>query len=149
MRAPFAGLLCLLISALVLAGLPVQPALAHVRSESHSTWEISGGNVDLIMTIPKLETQRLGKGGAQPTDQQVEAYLAERVYPLSNGVRCPIEPPIEALSAAQDYRKFDFTFKCPSGANLQIHSGAFFDLVPSHTNFSQIQNEASATSPNS
>jgi hypothetical protein len=143
MRTPFAGLISTLLIVLAVAGLSAQPAFAHVRSESHSTWEISGGAVDLIMTIPKLETQRLGKGGAQPTDEQVEAYLAERVYPMSNGVRCPIEPPIEALSATQDYRKFDFTYKCPSGVNLQIHSAAFFDVVPSHTNFAQIQNAAS------
>jgi hypothetical protein len=142
MRSPFAGLISLLLSVVTLAGLSARPVLAHVRSESHSTWEISGGSVDLIITIPKLETQRLGKGGAQPTDEQMEVYLSERAYPLSNGVRCPVAPPLEALSATQDYRKFDLTYKCPSGSNIQIHSGAFFDLVPSHTNFAQIQNEA-------
>jgi hypothetical protein len=49
-------------------------------------------------------------------------------------------PPVQTLSAAAGYRKLDFTFKCGSPSNLQIHSAAFFDLVQSHINFAQVQN---------
>ncbi len=132
-----AGFLVLLL-ALLCGG----QALAHTRSESNALWEIDGGDVDLVLTIPELEARRLGVGGARPSDAMVEAYLAPRVYPLSAGARCPLVPPIGVLSASSGFRKYDLTFKCPSGRQVSIHSDAFFDIVPTHVTFAQIQNAA-------
>jgi hypothetical protein len=115
---------------------------AHTRSQSHSVWEINGVNVDLVMTIPSIELERLSSGTEPPRDEQVENYLLPRVYPMAAGARCALVPPVESLSATAGYRKYDFTFKCETPDNLQIHSGAFFDWVPSHTNFAQVQNAA-------
>jgi hypothetical protein len=120
----------------------VLPAAAHVRSESNSVWEINGSEVDLIMTIPNLEANRLSKNGVAPSDDQMKAYLAARVYPISDNKRCALVPPIETLSAANGFRKYDFTFQCASAGTISVHSGAFFDLAKSHTNFAQIQNAA-------
>jgi len=39
-------------------------AAGHTRSQSHSVWEINGTSVDLVMTIPTLETDRIGDGAA-------------------------------------------------------------------------------------
>jgi hypothetical protein len=130
------------LAALAATALLPSSAKAHVRSESHAVWEIDGRNIDLVMTIPKIESQRLNPNGPQVDDAVLEKYLADRVYPLSGKIRCPVEPPITALSSAPEFRRFDFTFKCPSDRDLQIHASAFFDLVPSHTNFAQIQNVA-------
>jgi hypothetical protein len=116
---------------------------AHTRSQSHSVWEIKGADVDLVMTIPVLEANRLSIDHSAPTDDRLKAYLSERAYPLSAGKPCELLPPVLTLSAAAGFRKFDFTFKCGSANDLQIHSGAFFDLVVSHTNFAQVQNAAS------
>ena len=113
---------------------------AHVRSESHSVWELNGGLVDLVMIIPALEAARLERGRSQPSDAALEAYLAQRVYPLADGRRCALVPPIQALSARAGYRRYDFTFACPTAKKMTIRSGAFFDLVPSHINYAQIQN---------
>jgi len=138
------GALLRLLAVLALAVGVLAPAaaLAHVRSESHSVWEINGPNIDLVMTIPKVETQRLNPNGPQVDDPALETYLSGRVYPLSAGVRCPLVPPMVALSSAPEFRRVDFTYKCPSDKNVSIHSGAFFDRVQSHTNFAQIQNVA-------
>jgi hypothetical protein len=118
-------------------------AAGHTRSESHSVWEINGTSVDLVMTIPTIETDRLAAGGGAPSDEQIKSYLSARVYPIAAGRRCALIPPVETLAALSGYRKFDFTFRCATDANLQIYSAAFFDRVPSHTNFAQIQNAAS------
>jgi hypothetical protein len=115
-------------------------ARAHTVSESNSAWEIDGGNVDVIMTIPSIETARLTKDGAQPTDAALIAYLTPRVFPLAEGKPCPLIPPVEILSATAGTRRLDFTFKCPSPNSLEIHSAAFFDLVESHTNYAVIEN---------
>jgi HupE / UreJ protein len=119
------------------------PAGAHTRSQSHSVWEIKGTDVDLVMTIPAMEANRLSDDQSAPSDDRLRTYLTERVYPLADGKLCPLVPPVQTLSAAAGFRKYDLTFKCASANNLQIHSGAFFDLVSSHTNFAQVQNAVS------
>ena len=127
---------------LVVIGLAA-PAGAHVRSESHAVWEVGGDNVDLVLTIPALEAARITKDGSQPSDDVLKAYLEPLIYPIADGKRCALVPPIEVLSAASGFRKYDFTFKCPDKTEeISVHSGAFFDLVPSHTNFARIQNSA-------
>jgi hypothetical protein len=132
-----------LVSALALIWLALAPpALAHTRSESHSVWEINGPNIDLVMTLPELEVRRLSPSGPPPSDDLVKAYLTARVYPTAGGKRCALEPPVETLSATPGFRKYDFTFRCTTGGDIAITSGAFFDLVQSHTNFAQIQNAA-------
>jgi hypothetical protein len=115
---------------------------AHTRSQSHSVWEINGTAVDVVLTIPGIEADRLGVEGRPPSDETVKSYLAERVYPSTGGRRCALVPPLETLSALPGYRKYDFTFKCAAAENLEIHFDAFFDLVASHTHFAQVQNAA-------
>lgn len=117
----------------------VSVAGAHTRSQSHSVWEIKGTDVDLVMTIPVVEADRLSSDQSAPSDEHLKAYLTERVYPLAGGRRCEVVPPVQTLLAAAGFRKYDFTFKCAPN-DLQIHSAAFFDLVSSHTNFAQVQN---------
>ena len=118
-------------------------AAAHTRSQSHSVWEINGAEVDLVMTIPVAEADRLSTDHSAPSDDRLKSYLTGRVYPLSGGKRCETVPPVQTLSAAAGYRKYDFTFKCAAANDLQVHSAAFFDLVRSHTNFAQVQNAVS------
>jgi hypothetical protein len=113
---------------------------AHTRSQSHSVWEIKGADVDLVMTIPVTEADRLTNDQGRPSDDRLKNYLTERVYPLAGGKRCEVVPPVLTLSAAAGFLKYDITFKCAAPNDLQVHSGAFFELVPSHTNFAQIQN---------
>jgi hypothetical protein len=115
-------------------------AAAHTRSQSHSVWEINGSNIDLVMTIPAVEADRINSASGSPSDDEVMRYLVPRVYPLASNNRCELVPPVQALAATPGFRKFDFTFKCATADELTIHSGAFFDLVSSHTNFAQIQN---------
>jgi HupE / UreJ protein len=134
-----AAIVCL-ICALVLVPRSAEP---HTRSQSHSVWEINGQFVDAVLTIPDIEADRLATEATPVTSARVRDYLVQKIYPFADGKRCALIPPVEELSALSGFRKYDFTFKCDSAANLQIHSGAFFDLVASHTNFAQVQNVAS------
>jgi hypothetical protein len=125
------------------AALASPSAHSHTRSQSHSVWEINGQFVDVVVTIPDIEANRLATDATPVTSDRLRDYLTERTYAIAGGTRCALIPPVESLSALTGFRKYDFTFKCGSAANLQIHSGAFFDLVPSHINFAQVQNAAS------
>jgi hypothetical protein len=115
------------------------PAFSHTRSESQATWEINETAVDLILTAADTEIARIG-GGGTPSDDQTKAYFSDRIYPVADGKPCNLVPPVEALSSTTGFKKYDLSFKCATSANLIIHFGAFFDLVPSHVNFAQIRN---------
>jgi len=123
---------------LVMFGI-VGQAQGHTLSESNSLWEIRGKDIDMVMTIPVRELQRLGKSGEIPADGVIIKYLSDRIYPLAGGERCSLLPPVEPLSATPGFRKYDFTFRCPGQKQLQIKFAAFFDLVSSHTDFAEIQ----------
>jgi hypothetical protein len=118
------------------------PAAGHTRSQSHSVWEINGSAVDVVVTIPAIEADRLEPAGPPPSDKRLTAYLVDRIYPSSAGSRCTLVPPVTTLSALQGFRKFDLTFRCAAADELQIHWGAFYDLVPGHLHFAQVQNAA-------
>ena len=142
MRRGWFGLAALLV---VLIGLvaPVDRARAHARSESRALWEVGGDQVHLVMTIPEAEFTPLARGRTAPSDEAAKAYLSTRIFPLADGRRCALIPPIQTLGAQPGYRKFDFTFDCGAYRRLTLHAGAFMDVSASHTNFAQIQNTKS------
>jgi hypothetical protein len=43
------------------------------------------------------------------------------------------------LGSAGEYRRYEFQFACPTARGIRVTSNAFFDLVPSHIDFAQIQ----------
>jgi hypothetical protein len=129
--------------ALVAACVAATPVSAHTRSESQSLWELGPQHVDLVVTFADVESDRLSKDGHAPSDAALKAYIADRMYPVAGGRRCPLVPPIEEQSAVAGFHKFDLTFDCGKTDHLQIHSGLFTDVAPSHVDFAQIQNARS------
>jgi hypothetical protein len=127
----FAGVLGLLL----LAG----AAGAHTRSETHSNWDISGATVHLTFTLPDLEARRLGVGGQAPSDGVLAAYVSSHVGANASKRPCPAQGPARPVSAAPGYRRFELTFRCPDARALQLHVSTFFDQVPTHVNFAQVQ----------
>jgi hypothetical protein len=115
-------------------------AHAHTRSESHSSWQILGANIRVQFTVPDLEARRLApaeSGG--PSDAALAAYLATHLGAGSQGQACPSSAPPRAVASTPGYRRFEFQFRCPQAADIQLKETAFFDLVATHTNFAQIR----------
>ena len=134
MRRLFGALALLLL----LAGI-AGPALAHTKSETHTSWRIIGDSVHLSFNIPKVEARRLAPNLADGApDPVMEAYLASHVAVKSKAGACKLPRPPQPVSATIDFRRFELTFQCPSAEGIVLHSGAFFDLVPSHVTFAQI-----------
>ncbi len=129
--------LIVLIAALLACVL--QPASAHTRSESHSTWMVDGSSVHLTFSMPDLEAARLSNDGHAPDDAQAIAYLRPLEGVTAGDAACPLSVPPHAVSAAPGYRRFEFLFECPSPDDIVLHSAAFFDLVPTHVNLAQVQ----------
>jgi hypothetical protein len=127
--------------ALVLCLAGGAPVLAHTLSESHSAWQVQGKNVHLQFTVPDLEAKRLSKSGHDmPQPAVLGKYLADRVGVLADKQKCDMATGPTALAATSGYSRFEFNFKCPTDKGVTIHSDAFYDLVPSHTDFAQIEN---------
>jgi len=79
-----------------------------------------------VITLAETDVVLLSKGGERVTDETLRTYLTERIYPLADGKRCALVPPVVTLSATAGFRKFDFTFRCDSAHDLEIKSSAFF-----------------------
>ena len=123
----------------MLLGLWGASAQAHTKSETHSVWQIAGTVVRLSFTIPLPESKRLARSDEdQPPDARVLEYLRLHVSVGSGGGPCGAAPG-RALAATSQFRRFETTFTCPSGADIKLRSSAFFELVPSHVTFAQIE----------
>jgi hypothetical protein len=115
---------------------------SHTLSESHSNWRIDGRIVHLTFTVPNAEARRLGTGGAMPAASVLGGYIAKHVTARSNGLDCVQQQAPEELSSAPVVQQFEITFQCPLDRKFELGSSAFFELVPSHTNYAQIQTES-------
>jgi hypothetical protein len=127
--AALAGLLALL------AGGTVQ---AHTRSESHSSWLVDGRLVRTTITFPDVEAEKIGHG-SRPSDTDVVAYLTPSVGVSAGGQACRLTAPGHMLEAAAGYRRSEYVFDCPTDRDLVLKFDAFFELVPTHVDFAQIQ----------
>jgi HupE / UreJ protein len=114
---------------------------AHTKSETHSVWQIAGSVVRLSFTIPLPESKRLAKSDEdQPPDARVLEYLQQHLSVSSAAGLCSATPG-RALAATSQFRRFEMTFTCRSSANIKLHSSAFFEFVPSHVTFAQIETD--------
>ena len=66
------------------------PLSAHVRSQSHSVWEINGQFVDVVVTIPDIEAKRLAADAGSVTGEQVRDYLTPKIYAVADGKRAAL-----------------------------------------------------------
>lgn len=144
MSAPLARLVRLLVP--VLFGLTAalgasSPAAAHTRSETHSAWLISGKTVHLQFTVPDLEAMRITSDGSMPSNEQLGRYVGDHVGAFSGDDPCKMTEGPRPVGSSPGYRRFEFTFECPDADNIKVHSSAWFELVASHTNFAQIQDD--------
>jgi hypothetical protein len=126
----------ILIAALGFAG----SSHAHTLSESHSSWQISGSTIRVEMIVPDLEAKRLSPDGRElPSSAELGRYLAAHLGARSGDKPCSLQSAPRALSASTGALRQELVFKCPAASDLRIHSSAFYERVPSHTNFARIQ----------
>jgi hypothetical protein len=138
------SLLARLVLVVLLGLAGAAPAAAHTRSETHSAWQIAGQTVHMQFTVPDIEAKRVADPGqAMPAPAKLGKYIADRVGVTSGegdkAQKCAVTENAKPVTAAVGYVRYEFTFQCPSDQALAVHSSVFIDLVPTHTNFAQIQ----------
>jgi hypothetical protein len=128
--------LMVLLGAFALAA---SPARAHTRSESHSSWTLDGPLVHMTFSVADVEAGRISPHGERPDDAALIGYLDPRVGVSAAGVPCRATRPPRVVPAASGYRRVEFQYLCGSIKDMQLRSEAFFDLVPTHIHFAQVQ----------
>ena len=116
-------------------------AFAHTRSESFSSWQITGQAVHLQFIVPDLEAKRITRNGDMPAVDELGRYIAAHVGASSGDEPCALTEGPRPISSVTNFRRYEFTFECPSAAGIKVRSSAWFELVESHTNFAQIQDD--------
>jgi len=114
------------------------PVHAHTRSESHSSWLIDKRLVRMTLTFPDKDAANIARGG-RPSDAQIVAYLMPRIGVTASAQACRPTAPGHMLQAATGYRRSEYVFDCPTDQNLVLQFDAFFEQVPTHVDFAQIQ----------
>jgi hypothetical protein len=128
-------LLCCCLTLLCVVGV----ARAHTKSETHSIWQIAGNAVHVSFTIPLTESVRLARPGEeQPPNERVLDYLKGHLSVTSDRQNCTTAQG-RALAATTQFRRFELSFNCTDAHDIKLHSSFYFELVPSHVTFAQIQ----------
>ena len=113
---------------------------AHTLSESMSAWQVQGKQVRVQLTIPDLEAKRLSASGNDvPSVSELGTYLAGKIGVTDGDEPCAVTESAQPLKAISGFFRYEFAFECPSEENIALHWDAFLDLVPTHTNFAQIE----------
>ncbi|MET0364548.1 MAG: HupE/UreJ family protein [Sphingobium sp.] len=128
-------LLLLSLAVLLLSG----TARAHTRSESHSAWTLDGRMVHMSFSVADLEARRITPDRSIPSPKAFLAYLGPRVGVTASGKPCPTTAPPRMIASAAGFLRAEFQYACPSAQAMQLVSHAFFELVPTHIHFAQIQ----------
>ena len=114
-------------------------AFAHTKSESQSVWRITGGIVNVAYTIPDIELPRLAHPDGTPiSEAELVNYVRERVTVLEDGMECRRSQDVRAVKATQSFHRYEFTYECADPKKIEVHSSAFFDIVPTHVTYAQI-----------
>jgi hypothetical protein len=130
----------LIAGVLLLAILCQGVAVAHTKSSTYSSWNITGGNVALAFTVPTLESARLAPAGSeQPSNEVLAGYLRDHLAVSATGKSCALQGAPQALAATDQFRRFELRYKCESDKSIELQSHAFFELVPSHVTLAQIE----------
>ena len=115
--------------------------LAHARSISYSTWEISGSQAQVTVRVPVIELHRAGLSfaGAVTAEPSAE-YLTTHLRLFSGNRFCaPIAPGAHLIPTTDPTRRvWTWTVRCSSAQSLRLHNDAFFIFAPAHLHFARV-----------
>jgi hypothetical protein len=94
--------------------------------------------VRMSITFPDKEAESVGHG-SRPSDAELVTYLTPHIGVTAGKRVCSLSAPAHMLLAATGFRRGEYDFDCPTDKDLVLHFDAFFDLIPSHVDFAQIQ----------
>lgn len=116
---------------------------AHTRSQSLSIWTIDGSRVTVTFNVTTYEATRLSAAEdySHGLTTMLQAHLNRTISVSSSDVVCSLSKPFTPVPARKGYQRLEALYICNDAQNLQFENTAFFQLAPSHTHFSRVQNQ--------
>ncbi len=117
------------------------PAAAHSRSESFSSWEIDGRKVRVTFTVQSREVTRIPWQEELAPDLalRLTRYLDGRLGVAVDGESCPALEPMRPLVSSRGFVRVEGAWRCEPSEQLTLRNDAFFDLAASHVNFGRVR----------
>jgi len=128
------------------AALSPDPATAHAKSLSYSSWQLDEAGARVRVRVSLLELSRLGfVVGAQADAERIAPYLAQRLQMFAGGEPCAAEARPRALRAPEGWSWWQWNVVCPDTAPREIESHVLLDVAPSHIHFARVHGEGVRT----
>jgi hypothetical protein len=126
---------------LLLAWIAPDPAFAHGRSLSYSSWTITRDGALVRVRIPRLELTRLAMDPVlQPgTQMGVVALFASEVRLSSHGKPCPPAVDPALVPSPEGWVAYEWVVRCPEPGAPVIESTLLLDVAPSHLHFARVE----------
>ena len=119
----------------------VPQAQAHNRSQSYSSWNVSGATAELLFTVKAREVTRLPplEGNLLTLEALLAAHLGETIRVSSiDGTACVAREGPQALTAAEGYLRMRAIFACRAAPASTVQLDSFFSMAPSHVHYARV-----------
>lgn len=141
---PLLGVLCVSLFA-------VNPAGAHGRSVSYSSWVLDADGAEVTVRLKLLELSRIGpealppgsiEGGPPPgaPDRAAQLFPSALVL-LADGTPCPLASAARSRPDAPGWVRYTWRVACPTqlAGHLAIRSRLLLDVAPGHLHFARVR----------
>ncbi|MFQ5660780.1 MAG: HupE/UreJ family protein [Gammaproteobacteria bacterium] len=122
---------------------PTGSAIAHTRSESHSTWNFHNGNIDvnyLIKTRDIIPIASLLSSDHTPFITGVVRQVTDKLVLKADNEPCIRTHGPEVNTAVQfAYIRIAWRLRCPDAMQYTIDNNALFSLLPGLIHFAKIK----------
>jgi hypothetical protein len=122
----------------VLLALAAPSALAHDRTTSYSTWDITGREARVSVRLSLLDASRFPWFFEPGAEEAMKTYLAERLELRAGGTACAAISPPRRLDTAPERLVYEWRVACPADGTLGVHSEILLDVAPSHLHFARV-----------
>lgn len=138
-RAAFCSALLAMAALLWMTAAP--QAQAHNRSQSFSTWNVSGATVELLFTVKAREVTRLPPlaGNLLTLEALLAAHLEETIRVSAiDGSACVARDGPQALTAAEGFLRMRALFACRAAPASTVQLDSFFAMAPGHVHYARV-----------
>ncbi len=114
--------------------------MAHNRSQSYSSWQVSESGVEVLFTVKAREVTRLPplEGNLLSLEALLLAHLQQTVSVATTQGDCLASGAPVALSAAPGYVRAKWIFDCQITEGTLLRIGSFFSVAPGHVHYARV-----------
>jgi len=118
-----------------------QPAAAHDRTTSYSTWQIDGTRARVVVRLSALDVSRFpwaAVGERNAVEGRLADYLANHLQLLAGDTPCALREGPRPLSTSPGRLAYEWSVDCRQTGKLVIRSTLFADVASAHLHFARV-----------